>query len=61
MFGNRNCRMSGWLPLEDVESGEQVLLDTSERDLRSRYQEAARQEDDRILSLLRKCRPGLSP
>jgi uncharacterized protein (DUF58 family) len=44
----------GLVALEDMESGEQVLLDTSDGPVRSRFREAAREEDDRILSRLRK-------
>jgi uncharacterized protein (DUF58 family) len=45
----------GLVALEDMESGEQVLIDTSDRACRSRYQEIAREEDTRALSQLRKC------
>jgi len=45
----------GLLAIEDMESGEQVLLDTSDRSVRARYQELAREEDERLLSGLRKC------
>jgi len=44
----------GLVALEDMETGEQVLLDTSDGTVRSRYREVAREEDDRILSRLRK-------
>jgi uncharacterized protein (DUF58 family) len=45
----------GMIALEDMESGEQVLIDTSDGTCRSRYKAIAREEDDRVLSLLRKC------
>jgi uncharacterized protein (DUF58 family) len=45
----------GLVALEDMESGEQVLLDTSDGTIRSRYKEIAREEDDRVLSQLKKC------
>ncbi len=45
----------GLLALEDMESGDQVLLDTSDGTFRSRYRELACREDNQILSLLRKC------
>jgi hypothetical protein len=44
----------GLIALEDMESGDQILLDTSDGTFRSRYQEIACQEDDRVQSLLRK-------
>ncbi len=46
----------GLIALEDLETGGQVLLDTSDETVRSRYREVAREEDDRILAGLRKCR-----
>jgi uncharacterized protein (DUF58 family) len=45
----------GLVVLEDMESGEQVLLDTSDGTLRSRYKEIAQEEDSRVLSQLKKC------
>jgi uncharacterized protein (DUF58 family) len=45
----------GLIALEDMESGEQVLVDTSDGTCRSRYKEIAQKEDDRVLSQLRKC------
>jgi uncharacterized protein (DUF58 family) len=48
----------GLVALEDVESGEQLLLDTSDGSFRNRYKELACREDSRIQSALRKCRTG---
>jgi uncharacterized protein (DUF58 family) len=45
----------GLVAIEDMESGEQVLLDTSDGRIRARYQKLAREEDERLLYGLRKC------
>jgi uncharacterized protein (DUF58 family) len=49
---------TGLVALEDMESGEQVLLDTSDATFRSRFYELAREEDERMLSRLRKFTAG---
>jgi uncharacterized protein (DUF58 family) len=48
----------GLVALEDLETGEQILIDTSDGAFRSRYREIASREDSRIRSILRKCHTG---
>jgi uncharacterized protein (DUF58 family) len=46
----------GLITVEDVESGDQLLLDTSDGTFRTRFREMACREDDEIRSVLSRCR-----
>ena len=52
----RECALPevGLLEIQDAETGAQVLIDTGDKEVRRRYEELAREKNDRLASLFKK-------
>ena len=52
----RECALPevGLLEIQDAETGAQVLVDTGDKEVRRRYEELAREKNDRLASLFKK-------
>ena len=46
----------GLIELEDAETGEQILVDTSDSSLRERYEMAAQEHDAGVITMMRRLR-----